>query len=825
MQVLRHALRRLVHDPGFALVAVLTLALGIGATTAMFSLVDGVLLRPLNFPHPEQLVSLDQSIPQFTGKYPFFPVNAASFAAWRRDSKLLANIGLVEPNDWVLTQPGARPREVYGALVSASLFPTLGVAPLLGRTPTASEDQPNQNHVVLLSYPFWKSEFHADPSVLGRVISLNGTPHQIIGVLPASLHFPHGSELGTFYGGTGGDHPAQIFKPLGLDLANANAIGQFNYFAVARIRPGVQPQQLRAELDGIESVLLAAKHAPAGIQVHTVITSLQDQFVGNHALGLWMLLGAVAIILLIVCLNLANLLLVRMQGRAHEIAIRVALGAGRKRLVRETMVEALCLALAGGALGVLAAEAALRWLVAGAPSGLPRLDEVGINLSVLGFSFVLALLCAAAFSLWPALRASKADPQLALRAGARGSGGAAGKLRARAWLVGAQAALAALLLIVTGLLSVSYLRLLQVSPGYHAESVVEAQVDVPTKRFQRAQFLQAALDRLATLPGVHAAALIDTAPTDGVGDTDLLSYVHDTRPLVDRPLAIFSAVSSDYFNAMGIPLQRGRTFTQAEVAVPLALADPKVKASSLPPLAAVVSAYTASHIWPGKDAIGQQFTQSDPDSPTMVVVGIAGDVRGQLSQPPGLQVYLPYTFNIPSDPAIVLRASAPPAEMSNAIRQTIWSVEPDVAVPSIESFSAMVSNTVAPRRFQLTLVLLFALCAMLLAALGIYGVISYAVERRASEIGLRMTLGASGADLIAMIMRQGLTPVVLGLVAGIAAALASGRLLASLLFGVRASDPLVIAAISGLVVAIGAVACLLPALRATRIDPLLTMRP
>lgn len=836
MHDLRLAFRRLAHERAFALVAILTLAVGIGANTAIFSIVDGVLLRPLDFAQPQQLVAIDQSVPQFVSKYPYFPVNARSYQQWQQNSKLLTNIALLQPSSWVLTMSGSEPLQVYGASISATMFPTLGVTPQLGRNFTAAEDQPGKNHEIILGHAFWRSEFHADPGVIGRTIDLDGSPNVIVGVMPASLRFPHGAELGSFFGAQATGHPVQVFQPLGINFANAPTVGNFNYFGVARMKPGVTASELRAELNVIQANFLAAVHAPAHLVVNTVVTPLRDQIVGDHGLGLWMLLAAVGAILLIVCLNLANLLLVRVHGRGHELAIRVALGAGRSRLVRETVAEGIVLAVIGGAVGIAAAWAALRWLVAAAPAGIPRLDEVGLNVAVLAFAVVLALVCGVLFSLWPALRSAHADPQLALRSGGRSASDSGKGMRTRAWLVGAQAALAALLLIVAGLLTASYMDLLGVHKGFQDQHVIEATVTWTGNHAQRAAFYHSVLEKLAALPGVRAVGLIDTLPTQGAGDTDLLSRPHDTRPLVDRPLAIYSAVSPDYFSAIGIPLLRGSTFTDADVASALEAALAPANQSPTQPdltqpfgpgprMAVIVSASTAAELWPHQNPIGQEFRDADPHGPVMHVIGVAADVRTNgLEQKPGLQVYWPYTWNEPTAVAIALHTDAPLAALAPQIRAAVWSAQPAAAIPEIQSMAEVVSASVAGRRFQMSLVLAFALCALFLAALGIYGVIAYSIERRTGEISIRMTMGARAADLVRMVMRQGLSPVLVGLVIGIAAALVSGKLLASLLFGVQASDPEVILAVAVVLVAVGALACAIPARRATRINPVSVLR-
>ncbi|MGH9466439.1 MAG: ADOP family duplicated permease [Terriglobales bacterium] len=821
MHELRLAFRRLAHQRGFALVAILTLAVGIGANTAIFSLVDSVLLRPLAFVHPQQLVVLDQSIPQFVNKYPYVPTDADSYHQWQLHSKLISAIGLLQPEDWVLSGAG-QPRQVYGAEISATLFPMLGVEPSLGRNFTAAEDQPGANHEILLSAAFWRTEFHSNPAVIGTTVDLNGSPNTIVGVLPASLAMPHGSELGPFLGAV--DHPMQIFRPAGINFAQAPSWGNFNNFVVARLKPGVSVGQLRAECNVIEANLLAASHAPAHLRINTVVTPLRDVIVGNHGLGLWLLLAAVGAILLIVCLNLANLLLVRVHGRGHELAIRVALGAGRGRLVMETVLEGLALAALGGLIGIVAAWAALRALVHAAPAGIPRLAEVGLNPVALGFAIALALLCGVLFSLWPALRSAHADPQLALRAGGRGTSDSVRGLRTRSWLVGAQAGLAALLLIVAGLLVASYMDLLGVHKGFLENQTVVAGLDFPAKTQPQLAFYRDVLGRVASLPGVQAAGLIDTLPTQGANNVSLMSFPHDTRPVVDQPLSIYSGVSAGYFAAAGIPLLRGRTFTAQEMAAAAQQADaPDAKAATLPPLAALVSASTAARIWPHHNPMGQEFTRGGGQ--LFQVVGVVGNVRTEgLAETPGLQAYVPYTDLDPGEAALLLHTTVPLTALAPRLRAAVWSVQPEAAITHIGTMADVVATSVAGRRFQMLLVIAFALCALFLAALGIYGVIAYSIERRTGEIGIRVTMGAGSGDLVGMVLRQGLTPVVAGIVAGAIAAVLLGRVLASLLFGVHAADPTVILAVALLLLAAGAAACAGPARRATRISPLSVVR-
>jgi putative ABC transport system permease protein len=807
-------LATLRRDRGFALLAIATLAIGIGACTAVFTLTDSILLRPLSYPQPSRLISIHESVPEFAGQYPVIPVNAASFAAWRERSRTLDSLALVEPDTFDLSGAG-EPRQVVVDSVSASLLHVLRVAPRLGRDFTPAEDQPHANHVVILTDAFWRSQFHADPAVIGRSLDLNGAPNQIIGVLPPSFRFPQGEEFGPMIAGNASG-PVQMLRPIGLDLVHPE-MGSWNYGVFARLQPGAGAAQARAELQGITNALLTSTQAPIK-RVDVLVTSLRDQIVGASAFGLWLLLAAVGAILLIVCLNLANLMLVRMQARSHQLAIMLALGIRRARLLREAMGEGIALALLGGAAGLGLAWWAVRAVVALAPAALPRLAEVGMHPLVLAFALLLALASGAVFSLAAALRAARTDPQTALRAGGRGLSEGRARLRARSCLIAAQAALASLLLIVAGLLASSYWHLMNVPMGFDPAGTLTAQVEwFAGGRVQRHDFYAAALDRLAALPGVTAAGLISRLPLEASGDTSVLSMPHDTRPMAQRPLAQRRIASPGYFAAMGIPLLRGRTFTPADLA---AAADGK---SAVP---ALISARAAAQIWPGRDPIGQQFTwNSDDSGPYNVVIGVVGDVRSRdLGLAPEFAAYLPYTYGNFTPVEFVLRTTSAPAALAAPLRRTLWQLQPAVAIPQVATMQAVVAASTAARRFQLWLVLGFAVCALLLAALGIYGILAYAVERRRTEIGIRMTLGAQTASLIAMVLRQGLTPVLAGLAVGVAAAEAGGRLLASLLFGVTPADPLVMAAVILLLVAVAALACALPARRATRVNPVSVLR-
>lgn len=811
---MKYLLRRLLAQPGFTTVAILSLALGIGASVAMFSVVYGALLQPLSYPQPARLISVHETIPEFAARFPLAPVETGSFSAWRARAITLAGLALFEPTALDLTGRG-EPEHLYAEQVSASMFSVLGVRPRLGRDFFAGDDQPGHVHVVILSDALWRNEFHADPGIIGQTLDLNGRLNQVVGVMAPGFRFPFADELGPIIGeDPDAARPPQLFQPAGVDLAQEH-FDNFNYGVFARLKPGVTPARAQAELETLTAAALRAEKAPIP-HIGIVVTPLRDQIAGNDTLGLWLLLAAVGAILLIVCLNLSNLMLVRVHGRGHELAIRLALGADRRRLARAVVGEGVALAAAGGGLGVLAAWWAVRALVASAPAGIPRLDQIGIQPLVLLAACGIALASGILFSLGPALRAARSHPQAALRGGGRGASDTAQKLRVRQVLVGAQAALSALLLAVAGMLGASYLRLMGVGAGFQPSHVLTVTTEWTGASAPRRTFLQSALEKLRALPGVEAVGLSDNLPLSGFGQTQIAGLVHDPRPEVQRPLVERRDVSSGYFAALGIPLLEGRDLDAADLA-----AAAQTKPGSM---AAVVSLSMANKFWPGRDPIAQQFVIGERDLNT--VVGVAADVHADgLAVAPELTIYVPFTYQVPITAGFALRARTDdPAQLAAAVRAAIWSAQPNATIPAIATMDDLVSSSVGPRRFQLTLVGLFALCGLALAGLGIYGVVAYSVECRAAEIGIRIAMGARTGNLIEMILRQGLTPVLAGLVLGLAAALAAGRLLASLLFGVQATNPAVLAGVAVLLVGVAAGACWIPAQRATRVDPCLTLR-
>lgn len=798
------ALRFFRREPALAALIVLTLALGIAANAAIFSVVNGVLLEPLGYRQPAQLVALQETIPKIAKLYPMIPVNAPAYLAWQRQARSFAGIALINPREMNLTGAG-EPALLGAASVTPNLFRVLGVGPSMGRDFLPDANQAGHDHEAILTHGLWRDRFHSDAGIIGRAISLDGNPYVVAGVLPPSFRFPKGTELSLVNLGTN----VQIFVPRVFNKDELTDGGDFNYAAIGRLKPGVTPAQALAELNVIQAGVSRA--FPGMGEVRAVVEPLRDMIVGPARRGLWLLLAAVLALLLIVCVNLANLLLARATGRRRETAIRGALGAGPGRLLRQALTETILLALAGGAIGLLLAHVALALLLRAAPAGLPRLDEIRLDGPVLWFTFGLSLLAGLLAGVLPAWRMAGADPQEALRTGGARTGEGAGGRRAREALVGFETALTAALLIVAGLLLASFSRLINMPKGFATSNILTVQLNLPTTRYtqgaQRQEFWRRALAATAALPGVQASTMISDLPLSGNDNVNPITVPGDTRPIPEQPLANVRQISPGYFRMLGIPLLSGRELTAADKGKPVA----------------VISASAARAAWPGRNAVGQLFRRGDPhDTPTQVV-GVVADTRGiTLLDPPGLMVYVPYSGN--STGALLLKTSLPPDSLAPEVRRAIWNIDSSLPVPAMESMRKIVAESVAPRRFQMILVLLFAGAALLLACLGIYGVVSYSVARRRQEIGVRVALGARPGDLHRMILRQGMAPVAIGLVIGVAGALALGRGLASLLFEVRPSDPTTLASVVIVLAAVAVAACWAPAHRAAHAEPTRALR-
>ncbi|MGB0036790.1 MAG: ABC transporter permease [Candidatus Acidiferrales bacterium] len=807
-QDLRFALRMLRRSPGFTAVAVLTLALGIGANTAIFSVVNSALLRPLAYPDPQQLYLVREIVPQLAKFYPTLDANLPDFRIWRYQVHSFADVAISESTQADLTGAG-EPEIIRGVRASANVFALLGAQTALGRTFRPEEDEPGHGQVVILTDAFWRNRFKSDPSAIGRSITLDGAPHEVIGILPASFRFP------AVMGGTGNNARLAFFEPLnGPKAYEESLIGEFDFAAVARLMPGVTPEQALAELNVVQSQI--AKQANAGVDLQAALRPLESEVVGPARRGLIFLLFAVGAVLLIVCTNLASLLLARVPGRLREVAIRTALGATHSRIMRQMLTETFLLSFTGGALGVWMASFSVKWFVHLAPASIPRLDEVQMDARVLVFGLVLSIATGSLFGLFPAWRVARSQPLDALKScGASKTEGHRTR-RLRESLVGFEVGLTTLLLVLAGLLMASLEQLLRVDAGFAVQNVLVAGVVLPPQSYSepaaRLRFYEKVLAGVQSLPGIRAAGWVSIPPLGGEGSVTGITIPGERQTQAERPMANYRPVSPDYFSAMGIPLLHGRIFGPADRGRKIV----------------VVSQSVAERFWPGKNPIGQIcITQWGPDVPAEVV-GAVGDIRTvRLDEPPFMMVYVPAWFNeisVPSSASIVLRTANDPAGSSGPLRELIHSIDADVPVTSIDPMTQIVSESVDARRFPMFLALSFALSSLLLASLGIFGVVGYSVEQRRKELGIRMALGADLKGLLRMVLRQGMAPVTVGLAAGVAAAIFAGRLIGSLLFGVSPYDPFTLAAVTLVVAAVALVACYVPARRATRVDPIVALR-
>ncbi len=807
-QDIRFALRQLRRSPVFTTIAIFTLATGIGATTAIFSVVNSALLRPLAYRDPQQLYLVREIVPQMAKFYPTLAANLPDFRIWQKQVRSFEDVAIAESTSANLTGQGP-PEVLRGVRASANIFSVLGASPALGGSFRPDEDESGRGNVVILTDTFWLSRFHKDPSAIGKTITLDGIPHEIIGVLPPSFRFP------AALGGLESYSRIAFFKPLnGPAQYEQGLLGEFDFDAVARLRSGITPQQALAELNVVQAQI--ARQANEGLDLKGLLVPLEDEVVGPARRGLLFLLAAVFAVLLIVCANLASLLLARVPGRMREAAIRMSLGATPGRLIQQLLAETLLLSCTGGALSILIATFALQWLVHLAPPGIPRLDEAHMDARVLLFALVVSLATGAILGVIPAWRVVRSQPVEALKTGTAATTESRRTRRLRHSLVSFEVGLTTLLLILAGLLMASLGRLLHIHTGFAVEDVLIARVDLPPQSYSQPQnrlhFYDNVLAGIQSLPGVRAAGWVSIPPLGGEGSVTGITVPGGPQRQEETPIANYRPVSPDYFSAMGIPLLGGRIFGPAD-------AGHKI---------VIVSQSVADRFWPGKSPIGQIcITQWGEDTPAEVV-GVVGDIRTvQLDEPPLMMVYVPHWFNsisVPAFAAIVLRTENDPSNYAGPIRQLIHKIDADVPITTLNPMSEIVSHSVDPRRFPMFLAMFFAVSALLAASLGIYGVVRYSVEQRQQELGIRIALGANLRGLVGMVLRQGMTPVLIGLAAGMVAALLAGRLVARLLFGIGANDPLTLATVAIVVTSVALLACYVPARRATRVDPMAALR-
>ncbi len=799
-QDVRYGLRTLARTPGFTVAALVTLALGIGANTAIFSLVNAVLLRPLPYPDGGRIVALGEA--DRAGRPG--TLGYLTFSDYRDRAATFESMAAVRSWNPTLVVNGEAER-LPAMRVSWTFFDVLGVHPALGTAFGPAEDRPEQWRVVVLSDRLWRRRFGADPSIVGRTISMNDQTYRIAGVMPASFE-PLVSTV--MY------QPADLWAPLGYDATLPYACRTCQHLkAVGRIRTGVTIAQASADLAGIRRQL-AETYPTEYDNSNVAVTPLQEVLSGPVRRLLLVLLAAVAFVLLIACANVANLLLARATTRTREMAVRSALGAGRRRLVRQLLTESLMLSLAGALAGVGVAGAVLAVVSEIAPVTIPRLAHATIDGPVLSFALALALVTGVLFGLLPALRSARHAPSLAIDS--RTSVGGAG--RARRILVIADLALALVLLSGAALMLKSVERLMLVDPGFRTDGVLTMNFSLVGSAYAEDAAVVNVIDRVVqqvrALPGVQAAAIAGQIPLGGNGDRWGF-HVEGRVPLnpEEDPAVERYSVTPDYFRVMGIPLKRGRLITEAD------------RAASLPVI--VVAESTARRVWPGQDPIGQRIrVGSASDGPWRTVVGVAGDVRhADLAAAPTLQMYMAQAQSTDSFLVLTVRsANGNPATLAPAIREVLHRIDPAVPVYAVATMEELVSKTVADRRFVLELLGAFALMSLLLAAVGLYGVVAYLVTQRTRELGVRVALGATPADIVRLVLGSGVATVLAGLAAGTAAALLMNRFLDTLLFDVSAADPVALVTATAALAAVATVAHVLPALRALRINPVAALR-
>ena len=801
LQDLRHGARLLRRNPGFTFVAVLTLALGIGANTAIFSLVNGILLRALPFSHPEQLVGI-------TGFYP-----KGALTALRERSQTMDVAGYVEGYQFNLTGLG-EPVRLNGTLVSANLFSILGTDPAIGRSFHSGEDLAGQNSFVILSQSLWHQRFASDPNIIGRWINLDGVQRQIVGVMPREFRFP--------------SPQSDVWIPLNLDSRDVHTFWAGDFMPViGRLRPGATTQQAAAEIRMLQGQLPALFPWPMPKNWNAEVTavSLQNGLTGGVRASLLILLVAVALVLLIACANVANLTLSRASIREKEIAVRVSLGAGRYRIVRQLITESLLIATAGGALGLFFAGMALSLLKSTLPADTPRLTDVAIDWRVLLFAAALVVLTGIVCGITPAFQSSRTELTESLKAGSRGATLSASR-RVRSVLVIGELALAVLLVSSAGLLIRSLWTLSHIDPGFRSENVLTARV-TPNESFcsepgRCVSFYHDLLGGVRALPGISDAALVSTLPLDG-RVSKRSSDVEDYLPTNDKPAPLFwlNAVSPGYFNTMRITLLRGREFTEAD--------------TSGNPRTAIISAETARRFWPGQHAVGKHLRLIG-ERDWCTIIGIASDVRSydlRHDVPDFMDgiVYIPYgpgatleNGTVPAEMTVVIRSSSAAPQLDKSLRRLASSLNPEAPVSDVKPMPAILTEASSAPRSITSLFTAFAALALILGVIGIYGVVSFFVGQRTREIGIRMALGAQRRDVLKLVLSEGLSLALAGIVVGLITAFTLSRFLGSLLYGVTAADPFNIAAVVAIFAFVALAACYIPARRAMHVDPLVALR-
>jgi putative ABC transport system permease protein len=795
---MRYGARMLLKKPGFTLIAVITLALGIGANAAIFSVVNAVLLRPLPFKDPDRLMLIRETkIPQF----PEFSVSPGNFLDWRNQNTVFERLVAFNGVSFNMVGTGD-PEQIRGMKVTDGFFAMLGAQPQLGRDFLPEEDQPGRNNVVILSNGLWQRRFGGDPKILNQALTLSGQSYTVIGVMPATFRF--------------GGPDLDLWTPMAFTAREAQIHGGHWLSAIGRLKPGATENQARAEMVAIAG-RLAAQYPDANTGWSVKLMPLLDYIVRDIKPALVVLLCAVAFVLLIACANVANLLLARAAGRQKEIAIRTALGAGRARIIRQLLTESVLLALLGGAGGLGLAKWGMDLLLKLAPEDLPRMSDVALDGRALAFTAAVTLLTGLIFGLVPALQSSRPNLNETMNETGRGSTEGRRRQLVRGALVVLEVASALVLLVSSGLLIKSFWRLQQVDPGFNPDNTLTLSVSLPRSKYpeepQQVAFFQQLLEKVRALPGVQAAGA--TNPLPMAGDT-VLGFVVQGRPPLPPGASQstnYYSVSADYFKAMGIRLLRGRLISERDV--------------KEAPHVAVINETMAKKIFPDEDPIGKRITfdggEANPD--WYEIVGVVGDVKQYgLDQATPMQTYEPYTQQTYPFMTLVARASGDPTKLTAAIRNAVLELDKEQPIANIRTLDRILSTSTAQQRFSTLLLGVFAAVAMSLAAVGIYGVLSHAVTQRTPEIGIRMALGAARGDVLRLVVGAGMRLAMIGVAAGLAVAFGLTRLMSALLFGVSPTDPMIFGLIPLLIVIVALLACYIPARRATKVDPLVALR-
>ena len=796
----RYAARNLLRRPGFTIIAVITLALGIGANTAIFSAVNALLLKPLPFPELDRVVAVWEKLPSRGVMHN--EVSAANYLDWKSQTQSYEQFALYRW--WSANLTGVDPPErIQGFLVTANFLDTTGIKPIMGRNFLPEENQPGKDAVAIITHSLWQRRFGGDPNILNKTITINSIARTVVGVMPEHFNFPKGAE---------------VYAPVAMTPEFMKNRGSHTYYVLGRLKPGASIASAQAEFDNI-TPRLEQQYPETNKGWGAVVFPIVADTVRTYDTALWIMMGAVGFVLLIACANVANLMLARASGRQKEIALRTALGASRWRIVRQLLTESLIVALVGGALGVLIGFWGIDALRAANPGEASRFApgwyQLGINAPVLLFTLGLSLVSGIVFGLAPALQASKTNLNDSLKEGGRQTSGSSHRLRSS--LVVFEFALSLVLLVGAGLLARSFLALVKTDPGFNPDHVLTMNLVLPSAKYKdkaaRAAFYDDLVQRVKTQPGVESAAVVNYLPLGGSNSSD--SYLVEGEPEPapgDENDGRYRVASPDYFRTMGISIVRGRGFTDQDKA-------------GAPPVVMVNEAFVRKH-WPGADPIGRRIRFYGPleSAPWMQVIGVVADVKHELNVPVTPEYYLPHAQDPWSGMVLVAKTSVEPGSLAGALRQQVWAIDKDQPVFDVKTMQEVRSTSVAVYSFSSVMLGIFAFVALLLASIGIYGVMAFAVTQRTQEIGIRIALGARSVDVLKLVVKHGMKLALLGMAIGLAGSWAVTRFIEKLLVGVEATDLLTFSVVSVCLLVAAFVACYLPARRATKVDPLVALR-